>query len=178
MKKRALFLDRDGVINEDHGYIGTVDRFEFKKGIFDFLRAAQDLGYRLVIVTNQSGVARGMYTEKDHETVTVFMLDGLRKEGIAIDAVETCYEHTKGDVAHYNRESFWRKPNAGMILSAALRLDIDLSRSVMIGDKDSDMLAAQNAGIPTRLFFSQKESGPDGVQNVRTFDEALARLFG
>ncbi|MFA6279700.1 MAG: HAD family hydrolase [Bdellovibrionales bacterium] len=176
MKRKALFLDRDGVINEDVNFVGTVERFAFKQGIFAFLRAVQSLGYRLVVVTNQSGVARGLYTATDHETVTAHMLAALAHEGITIDAVETCYHHKDGTVPPYNRASFWRKPNAGMILDAAQRLGIDLTRSAMIGDREGDMLAAQNAGIPVRLLLSASAALPEGAARMASFDEALAFL--
>jgi D-glycero-D-manno-heptose 1,7-bisphosphate phosphatase len=176
MKRRALFLDRDGVINEDSGYVGTVDRFVFKNGVFAFLHAAQDLGYYLVIVTNQSGVGRGYYTEKDYENVTAHMLATLAKGGVAVAATDACYEHKKEALPPYNRESFWRKPNPGMILSTAIRLNIDLPKSVMLGDKGSDTQAAQAAGVGLCLLLSTQPPENKTVQQVRTFDEALAAL--
>lgn len=177
MKKRALFLDRDGVINIDHGYIGSVERFDFNKGIFDFLRAVQNRGWLLVVVTNQSGVARGKYTEGDHHKVTAHMRACLAKEGITLDGADVCFEHKDG-FPPYNRDSYYRKPNPGMVLAAAQQLNIDLSRSAMIGDKDSDMQAAVNAGVPLRLLLSSTPSNVEGAQTVRSFDEALAALVG
>lgn len=176
MKRRGLFLDRDGVINEDVNFVGTVERFAFKQGIFAFLREAHGLGYCLVVATNQSGVARGLYTAEDHEAVTAHMLAALAREDITIDVVETCYHHKDGVVSPYNRASFWRKPSAGMILDAAQRLGIDLTRSAMIGDRESDMLAAQNAGIPVRLLLSASAALPDGAVRIASFDEALVPL--
>ncbi len=176
MKRKALFLDRDGVINEDLNFVGTVERFVFKPGVFAFLRAAQGLGYRLVVVTNQSGVARGLYTAKNHEAVTAHMLAALAHEGITIDAVETCYHHKDGVVSPYNRASFWRKPSAGMILDASQRLGIDPIRSAMMGDREGDMLAAQNAGVPVRLLLSASAALPEGAVRIASFDEALPYL--
>lgn len=158
MKQKALFLDRDGVINIDHNYVGTIDRFELQDGIIPLMQTAQDCGYRLVVTTNQAGVARGYYTEEDFHVVTRHMLAQLAGQGIAIDVVMGCFEHPDGKVAAYTRQSYWRKPNPGMILDAAQRLDIDLARSVFIGDQITDMQAAQAAGIGKSLLLGQQVS--------------------
>src|SRR5580704_17018683 len=132
MKRRGLLLDRDGVINVERGYIGTREEFEFMPGLFPFLNAAQDLGFRLAILTNQSGVARGLYTEAAYEKLTGWMLKELAGQGIAIDLVLACFTHPKGDVAEYTRESFWQKPKPGMVLEAVQRLDLDPARSAFL----------------------------------------------
>ena len=176
MKRRALFLDRDGVINEEAGYVGTIDRFVFKDGIFDLLRTAQDKGYLLVIVTNQSGVARGMYSAADHAKVTEHMFGELRKRGIAIDLQLECFDLKEGVVEAYCNDSFWRKPNAGMLLEAIMRLNIDPARSVMLGDGERDMIAAQAAGVGTLLFLSDTPIKIEGVQTVSTLGEVAEML--
>lgn len=172
---KALFLDRDGVVNVDTGYIGSVDRFVWREGIFDFLRAAQDRGYRLVVVTNQSGVARGYYTVADYENVTRFMREGLAREGICLAGVYACFHHKDAVVPAYRGDSFWRKPNAGMILQAALDLRIDIARSVMIGDSESDMIAATAAGVGSRLWLTEEEGAVEKIPSVhvvRDFNQA------
>src|ERR1700689_5141022 len=116
MKRRGLLLDRDGVINVERGYIGAREQFEFMPGIFPFLNAAQDLGYRLAVLTNQSGVARGLYTAADYEKLTGWMLKELAGQGIVIDLALACFEHPEGTVPEYARGSFWYKPNPGMVL--------------------------------------------------------------
>lgn len=176
--QRGLLLDRDGIVNVDLGYVGTRDRFTFSLGLFPFLRAAQDRGYRLAIVTNQSGIARGMYSVDDYENLTRWMLDAFRKEGIWIELVLACFEHKGGTVEKYKRESFWRKPNPGMILEAAQRLRLDLVRSVMLGDSERDMQAALAAGVGTCLLMTGKEDQPamPGVTVVRDFAQALMTL--
>jgi D-glycero-D-manno-heptose 1,7-bisphosphate phosphatase len=175
--RRGLLLDRDGVINADRGYVGTRAQFEFMPGIFPFLRAAQDLGYRLAILTNQSGVARGKYTAEDFEKLTDWMRGELAKEGIAIDLVLACFEHEDGSVAPYNRASFWRKPDPGMVLEAVQRLRLDPTRSAFLGDKMTDMEAAKAGGIGTRLLLADKlPEKSDGVMLVRDFREALKAL--
>ena len=177
MRQRGLLLDRDGVINVDSGYVGVRQRFVFQLGIFPFLRAIQDRGYRLAIVTNQSGVARGYYTGKDYNDVTAWMLEAFRLEGIAIDLVLACFTHEEGIIPELKRESFWRKPNPGMILEAAQRLNLDLGRSAMIGDHEKDMQAALRAGVGKCLLLTDKERPAiEGVQIINGFDKALEVL--
>jgi len=177
MHRRGLLLDRDGVINIDHGYVGKREQFTFVPGIFAFLRAAQDAGFRLAIVTNQSGVARGRYTAQDYKQLTQWMLGELKREGIAIDLVLACFEHTEGTIAKYCRESFWRKPNPGMVLDAIQQLHLDPARSAFLGDTLRDMEAARAGGIEKCLLLTDKnEAPPSGVDLVRNFDEALKAL--
>ena len=157
MKRRGLFLDRDGVINEDIGFVSQIKDFVFKPGIFDFLLQAQNKGYRLFIITNQSGVGRGLYSVHDYEELTEWMLKKLKNMGVNIDAVMHCFEKKdEAVVAPYNRESYWRKPSPGMILDAALRYQIDLSCSVLVGDKQSDIDAAEAAGIRQRFLVDSR----------------------
>lgn len=178
MKRRGLLLDRDGVINEDHGYISTFDRFEFKPDLFPFLRKAQDSGFRLVVVTNQSGVARGYYTMQDYAVLTECMQKALMKEGIALDLVLASFTHPEGIEPSLRRDSYWRKPNPGMIYEAALRLNLDLSRSVMIGDKVSDMKAALEAGVGRCLLINGEAMDHPAVQRLNGFKENdVAGLF-
>ncbi len=172
-KNRALLLDRDGIINVDHGFVGTVARFEFMPGLFPFLRKAQDSGYRLGVLTNQSGVARGLYSVEDYACVTAHMLEGLRREKIDINLTFASFEHPEGTVATYARESFWRKPNPGMVLEAIRRMDLNPATSVLLGDNLRDMQAAQMGGIGHCLWFTQQAvEAPCGVTVVRTYEEA------
>lgn len=175
---RGLLLDRDGVVNVEYGYVGTRDRFVFKLGLFPFLRAAIDKGYRIAIVTNQAGVARGLYTEDDYRDLTQWMLSGFRQEGIGIDCVLACFEYEDATLDRYKRQSFWRKPNPGMILEAAQTLKLDLPRSVMIGDRERDMQAAQSAGVGTALWLTEENPDPvlSGVTVIRDFAQALSML--
>ena len=171
---RGLLLDRDGVINVDRGFVGSIDQFDFMSGIFPFLRAARDKGYRLAILTNQSGVARGYYSVTDYERVTTHMLSELRREKIDIDLTLACFEHAEGMVPTYARDSFWRKPNPGMVLEAIRRLDLDPARSAFLGDNLRDMQAAQSGGIGQCLWLTQeKPAPPSGVTVVE--DLAAAR---
>ena len=176
-KNRALLLDRDGVINIDTSYVGQVERFTFMPNLFPFLRVVQDLGYRLAVLTNQAGVARGFFSEADYHSVTAHMLAVFRRERIEIDLTLSCFEHPEGMTSAYARESFWRKPNAGMVLEAIRRLDLDPARSAFLGDALRDMQAAQGGNIGRCLWLTQQqEPAPAGITLVKNYDEALKAL--
>lgn len=176
MKRRGLLLDRDGVINVDRGYVGTPEQLELIPAIFPFLRAAQDMGFRLAVLTNQSGVARGFYTAGDHERTMQAMRRELARQGIVLDLALACFEHNEGSVAAYRRDSFWRKPNPGMVLDAVQRLDLDPGRSAFLGDHLRDMQAARSGGIKTCLWLTKEMSAPEGVTIISGYDQALEAL--
>ena len=136
----AAFLDRDGVINVDNGYIGKAEEFELMPGAIDMLAELRFLGYSLVVVTNQSGIGRGLFSEDDYSRVNGRMNRLLAKRGIALDGVYHC-PHAPDDGCDC------RKPKPGLILKASQDLDIDISRSILIGDKQSDIDAGRSAGI-------------------------------
>jgi len=150
---RALFLDRDGVINHDSGYTSCADEFKFIDGIFDLCRAANLSGYLLIVVTNQAGIGRGYYSEHDFLRLTEWMCDRFQAEGAPINDVFYCPFHPEHAVGQYKKDSFDRKPNPGMIIRAAKTHGLDLARSIMIGDKDSDMRAAKSAGVGIRCQY-------------------------
>jgi len=164
---RALFLDRDGVINHDSGYTSDIESFRFIDGIFDVCRAAKQLGYLLIVVTNQAGIGRGYYSEQDFAILTKWMCDQFEAEGAAISDVFYCPYHPEHGVGHYKKDSFDRKPNPGMLLQAADKHELDLNRSIMIGDKNSDMQAANEAGVGLRCHFLSGD-GSDVVSDVAT----------
>ncbi len=164
---RALFLDRDGVINYDAGYTSSVENFRFIEGIFDLCRAAKRLGYLLIVVTNQAGIGRGYYSEQDFLTLTEWMRERFEAEGAPITDVFHCPYHPENGVGHYKRDSFDRKPNPGMLLRAAEKHGLDLGRSIMIGDKDSDMRAASKAGVGVRCHYLAGDAG-EVVSDVAT----------
>jgi D-glycero-D-manno-heptose 1,7-bisphosphate phosphatase len=143
---RALFLDRDGVVNLDDGYTHRIEALRFVPGVVDLCRAAAARGFLLVIVTNQAGIGRGYYTEAEYRRFTAAMLEEFGAAGIAIAAVYHCPFHPEG-IGPYRRDHPWRKPNPGMLLDAARMLDLDLAASVLIGDGARDMAAARRAGI-------------------------------
>lgn len=152
----ALFLDRDGVINHDDGYVGSKDRFRWMAGAKAAIRLANDAGYFVFVVTNQSGVARGYYTTDDVVTLFDWMQDELRQEGAYIDDWRHCPYHPEGVVKGLSTAHPWRKPEPGMLLNLMNSWDIDVARSLMIGDQKSDVAAAEAAGVRGYLF-----SGPD-----------------
>lgn len=145
--RRALLLDRDGVINVNFGYVHTPEATDWVDGIFDLCHAAESAGYGLVVVTNQAGIGRGLYSEVQFAQYTAWMLQQFSARGITILRVYYCPHHPSAGEGVYRVECQCRKPRPGMILAAARDLDIDLSASVMIGDKRSDMQAARVAGV-------------------------------
>ena len=147
MSGRALFLDRDGVVNVEVGYLHRAEDVRFVEGIFSLCRTAIGLGYRLMVVTNQAGIARGYYSETDFERLMEWMRSALRVEGVELDAVYFCPFHPEHGVGEYRREHEDRKPGAGMLLRGAQEFGICLAESVMVGDRCSDVEAANAAGL-------------------------------
>ncbi len=162
--QKALFLDRDGVINVDHGYVHRKEDFEFMPGLFEVLRSVQA---PIFVVTNQSGIGRGYYTREDFEAVTAHMKSELAKAGIEITEVFFC--------PHGPEEGCeCRKPEAGMLLEAAKRYNIDLKNSIMVGDKPSDMQAAQKAGIGTRIIVGAKSDAANiEIETIEQLQKVL-----
>jgi len=147
--KKALFLDRDGVINIDHGYVYEIEKFEFTKGIFELLRLFINQGYTLFVVTNQSGIGRGYYSEEDFQMLTAWMLKKLEEEEIFIESVQYCPHHPEAN-------SDCRKPKTGMIEAILAEHTIDLKDSWLIGDKQSDIDLAKNADVPNSIAIGTR----------------------
>ncbi|TDK66529.1 D-glycero-alpha-D-manno-heptose-1,7-bisphosphate 7-phosphatase [Sapientia aquatica] len=179
LKTKALFLDRDGVINHDEGYTSKIEDFRFIDGIFELCREAKRQGYLIIVVTNQAGIGRGYYTEQDFLILTDWMKKRFEEEGAPITDVYFCPYHAEHGVGEYKKESLDRKPNPGMLLKAAEKYQIDLSRSIMIGDKESDMEAAGNAGVSGKVIFSLDASenlGSNHYMTTLSFDFCLKSL--
>ncbi len=151
--RKALFLDRDGVINVDHGYVHRPDQVEFCAGIFDLVRQARALGYAVVVVTNQAGIGRGYYSEADFQALSDWMLAQFAERGAPIDRIYHCPDHPQHGVGAYRRESEWRKPNPGMLLQAAADLGLSLPDSMLVGDSASDIEAGRRAGLRQNILF-------------------------
>jgi D,D-heptose 1,7-bisphosphate phosphatase len=147
LHRRALFLDRDGVVNVDHGYVGSRDRFEWTPGSLEAIRSATDAGWHVFIVTNQSGVARGLYDEAAVVALHDWMSDEARRAGGTIDDIRYCPFHEDAVVPKYRRASDWRKPGPGMLLDLIRAWELDPSRCVLVGDQPTDLAAADAAGI-------------------------------
>ena len=144
---RAAFIDRDGVINADHGYVHRADHFELLPGVPAALRRLKQAGFLLIVVTNQSGIARGLYTETDYALLTQHLHHLLAAEGVALDAVYHCPHLPDASVAAYRVQCDCRKPGPGMILRGIAEFGIDAQRSLLIGDKPSDIQAGRAAGV-------------------------------
>lgn len=138
----ALFLDRDGVVNVEKHYLYRIEDFEFIEGVFDCCRHYQEKGYKLIIVTNQGGIAQGFYTEQDYQKLTAWMVNAFQQQSIFIDGVYHCPHHP-----NFTGECECRKPKPGMFIQAQQDHNIDLSRSIMVGDKLSDIQASSAAGV-------------------------------
>ena len=154
MKRRALFLDRDGVINIDKGYVYRKEDIEFVDGVFELVRMAKSLGYVVIVVTNQAGIGRGYYSTEQFWALMEWISERFRQNGGALDGTHFCPDHPIYGVGEYKRESFCRKPAPGMLLSAIRDWDIDKGKSILIGDKMSDIQAGNTAGVGVNLLFN------------------------
>lgn len=157
------------MINIDLAYVFTQERCEFVEGIFDLCRHAKELGYLIFVVTNQAGIGRGYYTERDFFKFTDWMCGVFEAHGAAIDKVYFCPSHPEHGVGRYKAESVFRKPGPGMILQAAREFSIDLRHSVLVGDKESDIEAGVAAGIACNLLFC----APPSIAKVSTAATAV-----
>ena len=144
--KKAIFLDRDGVINQERVYVYQKKDFVFIDSIFDPLQTLQK-DYLLIIVTNQSGIGRGYYSEQDFMQLNHWMLEQLALRGVHITDVFFDPYHAVHGQGEYHRESFSRKPNPGMLLNAKKKYTLDMQNSILVGDKRSDIEAGQRAGV-------------------------------
>jgi len=158
---RALFLDRDGVINVDVGYIWRPDDFIFRDGAFEACRQARSLGYHLVVVTNQAGIGRGLYSEDDYQQLTEWMCAQFADQGVDIARVYHAPTHPEDGIGIYKRESIDRKPGPGMLFKARDALGLDLAASALVGDRETDIAAAISAGVGQKLLVDSDEAPDD-----------------
>lgn len=176
MVRRAAFLDRDGVINIDSAYLSRWEDFQFVPGSVEAMRRLQQAGYALVVVTNQSGIARGYYSEHDYQLLTRQMRTALQAQGVTLAGVYHCPHHPAGKVPELAVDCDCRKPAPGMILQAARELQLDLAHSFLVGDKESDLQAARAAGVGRAyLVHSGHPLTGEGQQQAnQVFDDLRA----
>ena len=158
---KGLFLDRDGVINVDNNYVHKISDFIFTDYIFDLCRAAKQKDYKIIVITNQAGIGRGLYSESDFVDLTRWMIDIFISQEIVIEKVYFCPFHKEHGIGHYRQDSFDRKPNPGMIIKALNEFGISANESVLVGDNLSDVKAGQAAGVKTNLLLSKDDNSED-----------------
>jgi D-glycero-D-manno-heptose 1,7-bisphosphate phosphatase len=183
MTNAAVFLDRDGTIIEDPGYLNHPDQVKLLAGAGEALRELQQLGFKTVLVSNQSGVARGLVTEEGLEQIHERLRSLLSSRGASLDGIYYCPYHPEGVIPKYRRDSDWRKPNPGMLLAAAQEMGLDLASSWMIGNNQSDIDAGRNAGCRTILISTTRaaptkgEGRPDHIAvNIREAVNMIKRF--
>lgn len=176
--KPALFLDRDGVINVDHGYVCSPERTDFIPGIFELCRDVRACGYLIVVVTNQAGIARGYYTEAQFHAYMSWMRQQFARRGAGIDAVYHCPHHPEASGSALRLRCECRKPRPGMLLQAQRELGIDMAASTMLGDKVTDMQAADAARVGRCLLLGAPDGDHGGYDRIPDLESARARILG
>lgn len=153
-KHKALFLDRDGVINIDTGHTHRIEDITYIHGIFDFCKRAHEANYKIIIITNQSGIARGLYGKPEFHHLMRIMAERFKEENCPWTAYYFCPHHPDFGNARYRQHCDCRKPKPGMILQAASEWNIDLAQSILVGDKESDIEAGKAAGVGRLELFT------------------------
>jgi D-glycero-D-manno-heptose 1,7-bisphosphate phosphatase len=180
---RGAFIDRDGVIIEERGYVYRIEDFALLPGSAAALRQLQQAGFRLVVVTNQSGIARGLYTEDDYQAFTQHLQAQLLAEAVRLDALEYCPHLPQATLARYRLDCDCRKPRPAMLQRAAARLQIDMAESILVGDRITDIEAGRAAGVGRcylvrsgHAFSPQDAARADGVYD--DLASCVQRLLG
>ncbi|MHA3960302.1 D-glycero-alpha-D-manno-heptose-1,7-bisphosphate 7-phosphatase [Synechococcus sp. LTW-G] len=183
-QRPALFLDRDGVINVDYGHVHERERFHFVPGIFQLVRTANQYNYQVIVVTNQSGIARGYYTQETFSHLTQWMLETFNAEGALITAVYHCPHHPTEGTGPNTMTCQCRKPQPGLFFQATADFDILVPHSIMIGDNISDLLAAHRAGITNLFLFNNTQNSLESAYLIDSVsaisdlsDKELLRLI-
>lgn len=156
--KKAIFLDRDGTINVEKNYLFEIEKFEFLPGVLEGLKRLKDAGYLLIVLTNQSGIARGYYTEKQYKKLERWMLGQMKRAGAEIDGIYYCPHLPDAPLAKYRDDCSCRKPKLGMFEQAIREFNIDVANSVAIGDKMRDLTLCDNGVTQGYLLYAEGES--------------------
>jgi D-glycero-D-manno-heptose 1,7-bisphosphate phosphatase len=170
---KAAFIDRDGVINEDRAYVHRIADFAFIPGSVEALRALHEAGYLLVVITNQSGIARGLFSEAEYRHLEEYFCTSLSRAGVQLDSIQYCPHLPDAPLPEYRLDCDCRKPRPGMLLAAVKQLDIDLSQSILVGDRRADVEAGRAAGV-SRCFLvrsGQPLCAADEVVADAVFDD-------
>ena len=168
--KKTIFLDRDGVINIDSGYVYKKEDFHFVENVLDDLKMLYDLGFQIIIVTNQSGIARGYYNVKDYKKLTKYYLKEMRKAGIGQVKVLFCPHHPEASIARYKKDCNCRKPKTGLFRYAIKKYKVDVNNSFVIGDKVRDLVISKEfPQIRPYLIHSYN----DGYETIERLTEIL-----
>lgn len=175
IKYKALFLDRDGVINQDYAYVYKKKDFHFLDGIFELTIKAKAKNYLLIIVTNQAGIGRGFYSEEDFLNLMEWVKKKFSENNAAIDDIYFCPYHPSHGKGIYKKDSYMRKPNPGMIYKAVEKHNINLAESIMIGDNISDVEAGQNAGVGINILFNNDKAHPN-IKKIKNLRDAIKYL--
>jgi D-glycero-D-manno-heptose 1,7-bisphosphate phosphatase len=174
MKDRVVFLDRDGTINKEVDYLYKIEDFEFIPNAPEAIKIFHELGYKVIVITNQAGVARGYYKETDIEILHKYIDKLLEKGGTYINAYYYCPHHPDGTVKEYSYQCNCRKPETGMIDQAIRDYDVDLGRSILIGDKEIDIKTGKNSGIGKSYLV---KSGHDIEEDTTQADNIHDDLY-
>jgi D-glycero-D-manno-heptose 1,7-bisphosphate phosphatase len=173
MKRRALFLDRDGVINKDFGYVCEVERLEYVDGIFDLCRNAKSKGYLIIVITNQAGIGRGYYSERQFLDFMDIIKAKFIEEDCQIDAVYYCPHHPTAGIGEYRMNCKSRKPNNGMILCASNDFSIDHINSIVIGDKETDLIAGEKSNITNLYLLNEAPTSGQKFINIQRLTQIV-----
>jgi len=166
MPLKTIFLDRDGVINKDVNYLYKIDEFIFIDGVIKTCQLLNNLGYRIIIITNQSGIGRGYFTENDFQILTQWMLKQFQQNNIQILDLFHCPHSPK-------QECYCRKPKPGMFNKAKAKYNIDMEKSWMIGDSERDIEAAKSAGINNTILVRSGQKIDESKSNAKFFIESI-----
>ena len=171
MTIKTIFLDRDGVINKEVEYLHCIEDCIFINGIFESCKYLQQLGYQIIIITNQSGIQRGYYSDKDFQILTEWMLGQFTEKGVSLLDVFYCPHGPKSNCS-------CRKPKSGMLIEAQIKYNIDMENSWMIGDKETDILAASQAGIKNTILLNDSYRKIESNSTARFIINSLTQSKG